>query len=305
VIVLRAPSRLSEWLDGERPLRVLVGADLGRTSEAARRFASQVAALGSAEVEVTLVAAPEEAHKRLGLGSPDGAELAPDAEAALTRELARAAPVTETAASLRVIAGHGRADAHLVAHADRGGFDLIVVGTRRHSVIEEVWHGSVGRGVLQSSPVSVAHVPLPPAEADASFRSPRVVLVATDFTDDRRALTHAIGYAEGNATVHLAHVVTPSGTATDPRQAQEDAWSQLYRLERDVPAARSVALHTHVLEGAPGEQLLALSERVGADLLVLGARKRTAVGRAVLGSVAQTLVASSTVPVLMVPPRKH
>ena len=34
-----------------------------------------------------------------------------------------------------------------------------------------------------------------------------------------------------------------------------------------------------MLEGIPSEQLLALSAREGADLLVLGARKRTAIGR--------------------------
>lgn len=57
--VLGEPERLAAWLAGERPLRLLVGADLGRAAAAARRFAASLAAVGPCEVEVLHVAAPE------------------------------------------------------------------------------------------------------------------------------------------------------------------------------------------------------------------------------------------------------
>ena len=58
-----------------------------------------------------------------------------------------------------------------------------------------------------------------------------------------------------------------------------------------------------MLEGIPAEQLLALSARVGADLLVLGTRKRSAVSRVLMGSVARAVIEESRCPVLVVPAR--
>lgn len=86
-LTLRAPGRLLSWLRGERPLRLLVGADLGRASEAARGFASTLGAVGPIEVEVVLVASPAEVHERLGLRPPESEHrLSTEAEEALVRD---------------------------------------------------------------------------------------------------------------------------------------------------------------------------------------------------------------------------
>lgn len=311
VLVPRAPERLTAWLRDGEPLRVLVGADLGRTAEAARRFAATLAELGPTDVEVALVASPEDTRSRLGLDPRGGSSTA--AESALLRELSQSAPPDERAAALRVIPGRGRADAHLVARADEGKFDVIIVGQRRQSLVEQIWHGSVARGVLQSAAVTVATVPVPVGEVDTSFRPPRVVVVAADFTEtDHRALAHAIGHAADGATIHLVHVLrpteihtslTPDGSLAELNQAQEDARYQLARIQRDAALERSISIETHVLHGVPSERLLALSERLRAHLLVLGARKRTAVGRVLMGSVARAVIEDSRFAVLVVPAR--
>ena len=312
VLVPRASERLTAWLRDGEPLRVLVGADLGRTAEAARQFAAMLAKLGPTEVEVALVASPEETHSRLSLAPPEGG-LSAEAESALLRELSDNAPPDEGAAALRVITGHGRADAHLVARADEGKFDLIVVGQRRQSLLDQIWHGSIARGVLQSAAVTVATVPVRLGEVDTSFRPPRVVVVGADFTEtDHRALAHAIGHAADGARIHLVHVLrpteihtslTPDGSLAELRQAQEDARYQLARIQRQAALERSILIEAHVLDGVPSEQLLALSERLRAHLIVLGARKRTAVGRVLMGSVARAVIEDSRFPVLVVPAR--
>jgi nucleotide-binding universal stress UspA family protein len=46
--------------------------------------------------------------------------------------------------------------------------------------------------------------------------------------------------------------------------------------------------------------LLELTDKVGAGLLVIGARRRSPVGKALLGSVTQTLILQADVPVLVV-----
>ncbi|HMR10025.1 MAG TPA: universal stress protein, partial [Polyangiaceae bacterium] len=249
------------------------------------------------------VTSPEETHSRLGLAPPEGG-LSSEAESALLWELSDNAPPDEVSVALRVVAGRGRADAHLVARADEGKFDVIIVGQRGHSLVEQIWRGSIARGVLQSSPVTVATVPIPIGQVDTSFRPPWVVVVSIGFTEtDHRALAHAIGYAAEGATVHIAHVLGPYDLPSELRRAREDAWHRLSKLARGVAVERSISIEKHVLAGLPPEQLLALSERVGADLLVLGSRRRTAVGRVLRGSLVQAIIEESRFPVLVVPAR--
>jgi nucleotide-binding universal stress UspA family protein len=301
VLVPRVPERLTAWLRDGKPLRILVGADLGRAAEMARRFAMVLGKLGPTEVEVVIVASPEETHARLGLAPPENG-LSPEAESALLRELSNHAPSGEACAASRVIPGHGRADAHLVARADEGKFDLIIVGQRRHSLVEQIWYGSIARGVLQSAPITVASIPLPLGEIEHSCRSPRVVVVGIDLSEtDHRALAHAIGHAAEGATLHLAHVLGSHDQRSDLRRAREEAWRRLSKLDRGAAAERSISIETHVLEGLAPEQLLALSARVGADLIVLGARKRTAIGRVLMGSLARAIIEEARFPVLVVP----
>jgi len=303
-LTLRAPGRLLSWLRGERPLRVLVGADLGRASEAARVFASTMGAVGPIEVEVVLVASPAEVHERLGLRPPENEHrLSTEAEEALVRDLGRMAPPGETTVKLRVHAARGSADAHLASLADQGDFDLVVVGQRRHSLIEQLWYGSVARGVLRSAPVSVACVPPTTAVSRPLFREPRTVLVATDFTEvGDRAVAQAFGVVAEQGTVHLAHVIPVAApTDVEARQNREQAWYALSRLTATEDTNRSGRLERHVLEGAPADQLLALTDRIGADLIILGARSHAVVTRALLGSVAQAVSERAKVPVLLVP----
>jgi nucleotide-binding universal stress UspA family protein len=204
---------------------------------------------------------------------------------------------------VKVLAARGSADARLVTLSDQESFDLVVVGQRRQSVVEELWYGSVARGVLRASPVSVACVPPPLGGASPVFRPPRVVLVGTDLDAvGDVALANAIGLAAGGAVVHVAHVVPSAATPEESRRSREQAWFALSRLAAPVIGPeRPVGIERHFLEGAPSEQLLQLAMRIGADLIVLGMRGRGAASRALLGSVARTVSEEAGVPVLLVP----
>ena len=65
-----------------------------------------------------------------------------------------------------------------------------------------------------------------------------------------------------------------------------------------VPA--NVTWHAVVAEGLPGDAILAQSQRLGADLIVLGTHGRGAIQRLLVGSVAAAVIARSPVPVLTV-----
>ena len=63
-------------------------------------------------------------------------------------------------------------------------------------------------------------------------------------------------------------------------------------------------LHLGVGEDDVAEKVLDLTEQVGASLLVIGARRRSPVGKFLLGSVTQTLVLQSDVPIVIVKPSR-
>lgn len=50
----------------------------------------------------------------------------------------------------------------IVSEAETDDADLIVVGARGHSMLDEILVGSVARGVVKKSPVPVMTIPLPP-----------------------------------------------------------------------------------------------------------------------------------------------
>lgn len=304
VVTLRETARLLAWLRGDRPLRVLVGADVGRAAQAARAFAATLGAIGPVEVEVTMVASPAEAHARLGFSAPEeSTALSSEAEAVLLRELTRSAPEGEAAVSLRVLAGRGSADVHIVNRSEQGGFDLVVVGQRRHSLLEQLWYGSVARGVLRASPVSVACVPPGLVTAATVVGAPRVVLVAMDFSPAaHRALAHAFGLVHAEGTVHVVHVAAEaSASASEARVARAQHWDALVRIAPPDDAERAIPLERHLREGAAAAQILALAQQLGADLLVLGAHGASALARGLLGSVAQEVSQHTRIPVLLVP----
>jgi nucleotide-binding universal stress UspA family protein len=59
-------------------------------------------------------------------------------------------------------------------------------------------------------------------------------------------------------------------------------------------------LHLSVADQDVPEKVLELAESAKAELLVIGARRRSPVGKFLLGSVTQTLILQATVPVLVV-----
>jgi len=73
-------------------------------------------------------------------------------------------------------------------------------------------------------------------------------------------------------------------------------------IERAVGGEPGVAWKLHLATAGPdlSAVLLRLVDSVSADLLVIGARRRSPVGKALLGSVAQTVLLEADLPVMVV-----
>lgn len=133
------------------------------------------------------------------------------------------------------------------------------------------------------------------------------VLVPTDGSDGTdEAVTHAIDIAEQyGATLHTVYVVESTRTnetpGDDPLGRVRDAGQNA--VDRVAERARSAgvtAVEASVARGVPANEILAYVEDHGVDVTVMATAGRSGESRALLGSVAESVVRESPVPVLLV-----
>ncbi|HTX58549.1 MAG TPA: universal stress protein [Verrucomicrobiae bacterium] len=139
----------------------------------------------------------------------------------------------------------------------------------------------------------------------------RTVLVASDGSEVAQAavctaieLTQSFG---PDARLHVVAVVSyldvPGMLAKHPAGAPDLLGEQATTALDDasaLAAASGVAYETHRLEGDAVESILACAEETGAQILVIGAHGRSRLVRLVLGSIAERLVRSTQLPVVVV-----
>lgn len=309
-LVIRPGSKLASWMRGEHTLKVLVGYDFSGAGDAALRWLNEMQNLGECEISVVhLDWPPEEAH-RVGYHGPLPLTENPEPiqnllERDLSERVAMVLPPEKV--TITVNPGWGRTDAYLFELAHQQKSDLLVVGTHRRHGLGRLRFGSVSRGVLHHSTITVAVVP--PGDEPKQPATPKLrrVLVATDFSDlGNKAVSYGSAVLQRGGTLKLIHVIEPASVAAKtknkprPAKGNPKLASQLHAL---VPAdARErVDIEEEIIENADAAEAIAQeAERFRADAICLGSHGRTGLAKTFLGSVAQGVMAKTTRPVLIV-----
>jgi nucleotide-binding universal stress UspA family protein len=148
------------------------------------------------------------------------------------------------------------------------------------------------------------------------------VVVTTDFSElANRVIPHAYALVDDGGTVHLVHVVElteplpsplvahyrPGHTRTPEERERERAQcqSQLRALIPSGLDARRIRSEVHAVDArevAPA--VVNTARELGASALCVATHGRTGLARVVLGSVAQSILAASELPVLVVRVRR-
>jgi nucleotide-binding universal stress UspA family protein len=136
------------------------------------------------------------------------------------------------------------------------------------------------------------------------------ILVPTDGSEvSEAAAEHAVALAaEHGATLHVVYVVdTASVAGLTPDATWEGVSDLLYRegesaldAVREMAEERGVPVETTYAEGTPAREIVRYAEREGCDVVVMGTHGRGGIDRLLLGSVAERVVRSCSVPVLTV-----
>lgn len=142
------------------------------------------------------------------------------------------------------------------------------------------------------------------------------ILVPTDFSPaSEAALRTALDLATKlDADVHVVHVwqlpvyTVPDGYfmlgAEETARLVEGLEKSLAKLVVDHVAPEGVTIRTHLVEGLPDVEIHHLVAELGAEMIVMGTHGRRGVSHFLLGSIAEKVVRTSSVPVLVVPPTK-
>ena len=324
-LVVRNAAPIEAWARKEQPLKIFVAFNFTATSEAALTWVRGLQAIGPCDIVVGFVDWLPDQRARLGGSDPlPLVNNPPEIQAVLERDLkARATELLGTAAfRTRIEANWGRADERLVDMAREENADLLVVGSHQYSGFERMWHASTSRGILHAAAMNVAVVPLSAVESPGVgiARPVQRVLVATDFSALANcAIPHAYSLVRRGGMVHLVHVVHPEelpggayqqGPLTREFETEHarHAGSCTDRLRALIPPeARALGISSEIevaVHRNPAEGILQAAERIGANVICLGTHGGSGVINALLGSVAQTVMAQSTRPLLVVrPPR--
>ena len=135
----------------------------------------------------------------------------------------------------------------------------------------------------------------------------RHVLLASDLGgSSERAAAEAIELAaDQDAILLVLNVMGPAGRPHLGRgHSPSDERERRERHARDIvrrATARGVTATSVVWHGDPAEAILEAAWTERADVVVLGSRKRTDLGRLLLGSVSSHVAAEARCPVVVVP----
>ena len=203
----------------------------------------------------------------------------------------------------------------LLAIVDESEIDLVVMGSRGRSYFERMLLGSVTERLLRKLHVpilTVSHL-----DPEKELHEPGIVplqriVYATDLTEGSQVgLEFSIRLGRGlNAHLIVVHVVQAFDVVG---HGLETAFAPDYHAEARVHAAEklsqvvslvsdgSVPITTVLADGVPYETINRIAAQKNADLIVINLQGKGLLDRALIGTTAERVIRTASIPVLSLP----
>ena len=94
-------------------------------------------------------------------------------------------------------------------------------------------------------------------------------------------------------------VVFPMEQITELKKNAEDLISSIKQK-----LGNEITVEEYITEGKPSDEIIAVAGKINANLIVMGTHGRTGVMHLIMGSVAESVIRHSNIPVLVVPGKK-
>jgi len=295
--------------------QVLCAIDFSVVSRRAIGVAATISRWYKADLTLLHVAAAHEPTMP-GLGpSPGWSVGTPDESrrARIMEELRRSisgADADADAAHAQLVVREGKPWATILQEADRLHADLLVVGSHGRGGFDRLLLGSVSERVVRSAPCPVLTVPLGASPMPTDAFLPKRILCPLDHSPSSM---HALRYAlalgqESGASLTVLHAIEWLGDDQPPSPVQFDVSEYRQLLIEDARARLLSAIPDDVrtwcdvdavvVFGRSYREILSAAERMGADLIVMGAQGRGAIDSLMFGSTSEHVLRSATCPVL-------
>jgi nucleotide-binding universal stress UspA family protein len=187
--------------------------------------------------------------------------------------------------------------------------DLLVLGVPRRRSAGNLFTGTTGERIIRRSPVPVL---VARTEAHSPYRR---VLLAVDLSPQSveiMSTTKALGLTPADCSVMYAYESPQLALMVEASTYSIDEVRQyIARQQRNFGKKLSAQMRKAGLvgkadaipiESSPAATILAYANRINADLIVLGSRRRSNLATFILGSVAAEVFSRAKTDVLIVPP---
>lgn len=289
--------------------RILIPID-GSTVSLQGLHAARALATAGDVLELAMVVEPTPAFI-----STDYAELAAQAATSHLEEIE--GRISDHGLEVESVVLFGRAGDALVERSERA--DMVVVPTHGRGAVSRMWLGSVADHLMREADAPVILIPVrETTEGDEvpmpDFRPPERVLVALDGSEFAEGVLDIVATRFGEGVITLLRVVEPLPAIVGPYLPQTGATNEV--LDRNREEAEEylgqvakklqecgLSVRTHVVTGGrAGESIVRYAQTDDSDLIALATHGAGGIKRMVLGSVADKVVRSSPLPILVVKP---
>jgi nucleotide-binding universal stress UspA family protein len=182
----------------------------------------------------------------------------------------------------------------IAAFAAQAQCKLIVIGTHGRNDLGSLLLGSTTRSVLRTTALPVLTVRPEMHLASERRRCFERIVVGTDDSEPAAAALQTVFNlpTADRRDVLICSIAERSGAVGQAERS----------VERTVASARArdIRVESRVAQGSTSSTLVAVAHDWAADLIVLGSHGRRGFERFLLGSVAETVVRTALVPVLVV-----
>jgi nucleotide-binding universal stress UspA family protein len=288
--------------------KILVPLDGSEMAESVLPYVGNLAERLGASVTLFTVVAP---GRR---ASQSETAVRAEAEAQARRQ---AQHLTADGVTADVLVVTGQPVEQIISRGQSGGYDLIAIGTRGHSGIRRGLLGSVTDGVVRSSTIPV--LALSPKAVEASSQPNYGLATITVPLDGSTVAESVLSYAQDLATqlaleVRLLRVVSvgtmayyaveggPVDTTPVEQELEEDAAQYLNGIAENV-SDQGLSVTCTVERGSPALAIIDHVKNTQNNLVAICSHGRSGLGRLLIGSVADSIIRSSGVPVLVITPQ--
>jgi nucleotide-binding universal stress UspA family protein len=192
----------------------------------------------------------------------------------------------------------------IVARAQSGVRDLIVMGAKGHGLLEKALVGSVTLRVIGLTDIDVLVI------AEKSELSWDRILLATDGSDHgAAAAVRAVDLAQAYSSelIILSVLDLPLRLKEEAPELTAKLLAE-YQRSVDEALSRAASAHLkaqgHVCLGSPPQTIIQKAQEEQAGLIVMGSHGRTGLKRLLLGNTAEKVIGHASCPVLVVKERE-